>query len=474
LFTIFSFLLFSLKGFFTLDPDFGWHLKMGQLITSSGIPATDPFSYTMANFPFVDHEWLSNIYIYFLYNHIGQLGLALIFGVMATASLVICLPKKSQPIIKYFLLILAIASVIPFAGIRPQVQTWLFLAILIKVIFDQEWWRKLRFFLPPFFLLWANLHGGFAVGLATLTVIMVVKSIGLRKVNITDLLIVVSSWLVTLINPYGLRLWGEIISTQTDTNLRWRIAEWMPSIFSFNFPFIFLACLSGTLIFRYRKKYLPEELIVYLAFLIEAVLSVRNIPLWTIIALPLTFKAFSQLTDEVSKVQKGTERLQKSLLYAMPIAILILISQIYFDLRSSPNQNNFYPSQAVSYLKNNLPPGNIFSDYNWGGYLIWKLPEKKTFIDGRMPSWRYPNCPPNESCNAMQDYLDISNGKKDYHQFFDKYQINTVLAAIPQKPTLFDRIAMYFQKSNFNLTTKLLQDGWKKVYKDNVSVILQR
>ncbi|MGD0523485.1 MAG: hypothetical protein ABSA43_02930, partial [Candidatus Microgenomates bacterium] len=100
MFTIFSFLLFSLKGFFTLDPDFGWHLKMGQLITSSGIPATDPFSYTMANFPFVDHEWLSNIYIYFLYNHIGQLGLALIFGVMATASLVICLPKKSQPIIK--------------------------------------------------------------------------------------------------------------------------------------------------------------------------------------------------------------------------------------------------------------------------------------------------------------------------------------------------------------------------------------
>lgn len=467
--TFFSLLLFSLKGYLTLDPDFGWHLKMGQLITSSGIPATDPFSYTMAHFPFVDHEWLTNIFINFTYNHIGQVVLAIVFGIIATLSLFLFLPKSTNPKFKYFLLILATATVLPFGGIRPQVITWFFLALLIR------FQNKYRFLLPLFFLIWANLHGGFTIGLAVLTVILITKSIRLKKIDLTDLAILITSGLATLVNPYGLKLWGEIISTQTDPNLRWRIAEWTPSLFAFNFPFIFLACLSGTLVFKYRKKYLWEELVIYLAFLIEAILSVRNVPLFTIIALPLTFNAFSHLSQKIGKVQKGSQRLQKSLNYALVVAVLILVSQIFFDFRSALNQNNFYPARAVSYLKNNLPSGNIFSDYNWGGYLIWQLPEKKTFIDGRMPSWRYTDCPPNESCNAMQDYLDITRGKKDYLPFFDKYQIKTVLASTPQEPGPFDKIAKLFQKtSSFDLTSQLVKDGWHEVYRDNVSDILQR
>ncbi|MCH7641363.1 hypothetical protein IID22_04155 [Patescibacteria group bacterium] len=41
-----SFALFWAKGAISLDPDFGFRLKTGELILAEGIPKTDPYSYT--------------------------------------------------------------------------------------------------------------------------------------------------------------------------------------------------------------------------------------------------------------------------------------------------------------------------------------------------------------------------------------------------------------------------------------------
>src|SRR3989337_506611 len=54
---VISWVLLFINGLHQLDPDFGWHVTMGRLISENGIPKTDPFSYTMTSFPFVDHEW---------------------------------------------------------------------------------------------------------------------------------------------------------------------------------------------------------------------------------------------------------------------------------------------------------------------------------------------------------------------------------------------------------------------------------
>ena len=72
----FNFILSWVRGTFMLDPDFGWHLRMGQIILQTGIPATDPFSYTMQSYPFVDHEWLTNIGFSYLHPLIEIPGLA--------------------------------------------------------------------------------------------------------------------------------------------------------------------------------------------------------------------------------------------------------------------------------------------------------------------------------------------------------------------------------------------------------------
>src|SRR4030066_475981 len=87
LFFIFSFILFFVKAKNYLDPDFGWSLRLGEFIFKNGIPKTDPFSYTMPSYPYVDYEWLIHLGMIKIYSLFGYTGLALIFTVVSTSAI---------------------------------------------------------------------------------------------------------------------------------------------------------------------------------------------------------------------------------------------------------------------------------------------------------------------------------------------------------------------------------------------------
>ena len=83
--------LLILKGFIFPLPllDFWWHLKMGQLILSSGtIPRTDLFSFTAAGKTFVVQNWLSEIILFLTYK-LGHFPLLIFFNtLLLVASLI--------------------------------------------------------------------------------------------------------------------------------------------------------------------------------------------------------------------------------------------------------------------------------------------------------------------------------------------------------------------------------------------------
>ena len=43
------------------DPDYFWHVTVGRLITTSGVPSVDPFSFTWFGQPWTPHEWLGEV-----------------------------------------------------------------------------------------------------------------------------------------------------------------------------------------------------------------------------------------------------------------------------------------------------------------------------------------------------------------------------------------------------------------------------
>jgi hypothetical protein len=484
------FVTFFLSAFNNLDPDFGWHLRLGEIILRYGIPKTDPFSFTMASFPAVDSEWLTNVFINISYPMVGKLGLAVLFAFLPFFALALSGWARfiSSLRIKAALLLLTSSVLLPYIGVRPQILTWVFLALIIRLLTGETEWRRWRLFVPAVFMLWANTHGGFFAGLVTFGAFFTVRLLRSRKFDFYDAAVLVFSILATFVNPYGWRLWSEVLSQITDTSIHWTIQEWWPSLFSFNFALIFLIALSAALIRRFRKSLPIEYLVVYLGFLYEALTALRHVPLWLIFTLPIIGQCLYWFYQRVSVNKQANHRFNKVSGGFLLLALGIVLFQLFSSTFSSYPlaENTYYPKEAVMYLRGNPPGGNLFSLYSWGGYLDWKLPEKKVFIDGRMATWRSALPAKGESGYIFGEYSNVVSGKLDAEKVLTDYQVDTVLWPTPGevKRTIregllgrwFKRLfpKIYNSSAPKELGEVLLHSGWYKVYQDKVAVVYRR
>jgi hypothetical protein len=149
-------------------------LALGEiLVREKSFPIQDPFGYRSVAGPSYDHEWGSAVLFYFLYDRGGagalivlKLGvLALTLAYVAKTGGVGDRPWSSGKFLFYALILFALLpSFLPV--IRCMVFTHLFFACWLCWL---EAWRKGAALSFGLFLvtavLWANLHGGFVVGL---------------------------------------------------------------------------------------------------------------------------------------------------------------------------------------------------------------------------------------------------------------------------------------------------------------------
>ena len=81
--------------------------------------------------------------------------------------------------------------------------------------------------------------------------------------------------------------------------------------------------------------------------------------------------------------------------------------------------NMTLPVAAVEFIKKNKITGRIFNNYGHGGFLIYELfPDQKVFIDGRADMY---------GDEFIWEYLEITNGREDWKELFDKYMIDYAL-----------------------------------------------
>ncbi len=412
--------LFFLKGVYALDPDFGWHLRMGQVILTAGIPPHDPFSYTMSSYPFIDHEWLTDVVIFLLYK-IGKIT-TVSFFFTAVCFLIIWVLAKDKKNKSQEILFLIAASLIRFGGVRPQVLGWLFFVIWIKELLKKRRNNCWLFFLQ---LVWVNMHGSFFLGIGTYVLYEVIEAIEKRKIKLSSVLMCLVLFVATFINPYTYRIWWEVFMTLTDGSLRWRIVEWIPGILVFDLSFWIYACIFFSLFITFHKKLTLFQKIITVSFFLMALLTARNMPLFLLVSVDAFFVLWSGLESSIPAQNKKIFILLKRTI----IGFCLFVSLISVCLSVSAYKpiNKTYPSGAVLYLKQNKINGNIFSLYEWGGYLIWKLPNSKVFVDGRMPSWRWKQGDTHQSNNADKEYREILKKKNDFDYYKIKYHITYAL-----------------------------------------------
>jgi len=507
------FLVFYIKGLIFIDPDFGWRIRAGEYYWKNGIPGTDIFSYTMPNFPWVDHAWGISLAFYLVNIFLGYPVLVffmslLVLFIVFVLSIYIRkynfgnLKDGHKPYfvgskhindrlfefvfnnkfsLSLFPFILIISLFLPFFGVRAQIFSWFMFSTLIYWLSSEEIYTKVKVFLPVFFLLWANLHGSFALGLFILFFYLALKSYKQRKIFSKDILIGLISFSIVFLNPYGGGVWREAWSSASDPKLRWSIAEWMPALTMFDLSMVFLICISIVLIWRYKRKFSIYELGLFSFLFVQAISSRRQLPFWAIFTFPLIVRGIFYFWNDLAKIKQGRTRFLKVYNVALIISVFMFFYQTLFSIRSSYSMSfaKFYPVNAVGYLKENLPDGEILSEYGWGGYLIWQLPQKKVFIDGRMPSWRWSVDDNGDLASAFDTYNKMLEGDEDYNEIFDRFHISAVLTRRvydSNKNPFYEKAENFlklfgWEENDFDIVRTLEENGWKKVYEDDIAAI---
>ncbi len=474
------------------EPDFGWHLRTGlDLLLSGGrLPALDPYSHTMPDWPWVEHAWLTDLVLGWLYRTGGPAGGLLViafFGLVTTAAWIIA-ARTGQAIrpIRLAVCALSLWVALPFLGARTQVVTLLGVAVVL-VVLDRlrQGTRWIIWMLPPFFLLWANLHGGFTAGLFLLAVVAgltwcvamisrvwpdVHRTLDERDLPSTDLwrltLATGLAGLVTLLNPYGWRLHQEILDSLANQFMVETLQEWQPpslETLAGRLFGIYLGGLTSAAVLWYRRLE-PVRIGVLLAFLFVACRHLRNIPLFLIVSLPLAVELFQigceRMVSALKLRQRGSAWWVMGLTAALALLLVFLGPDHLRDVwrfGTTPDvafRQTSYPIEAVEWIRAHRDRlgSRPVHDYQYGGFLLWQLPGLKTFIDGRMPAWQIGDR------WIFKDYVDLVSAPVPRMKLLDQYAIDWVLL-----------------KRGTALATLLAStSGWEKEYEDMKVVVYSK
>lgn len=459
-----------------VDPDLFWHLRYGEeILQTHQLSYKDQFSFTFTGYQAADSWWISEILIFYLVSKIGFFLTALFFAFLgAMAFLAVALWASLGKVNAGAVAISAFSGALvaaPVIGLRPQTISLFFFG-LVFILLNQFWSLrrpKLIFLLPFIFLLWANTHAGFILGLILIWVFWLLelgrrlkqKFLKIPKIATPvlnnfqlKLLLVLnlSAFLMTFVNPYGAGLWRTVLNDAASSKIKNQIMEWASPNFRSELGIILLFYLLALVVLFYlgKMRIHPTRLLILLTFSFFALAAVRHLSFLALVATPLLAESLAAAPG------KKVYFPYKNLALVLFLTLFTLgwawqtLPQTYRDSRNVKNlaAAGNYPYEAVEYLKKH-PPERMFNDYGWGGYLIWQLPQNKTFIDGRMPGWK------KEGREILDDYDKIINLKKDFEENLTFWDIKTVLISTDSP------LAQYLK----------IHPQWEKRYEDQVAVI---
>lgn len=509
-FCFFLFVILLNNSYRFLDPDLGWHLRVGEEIRRTlAVPVYNTYNYTHTG-QWVDHEWLGNGLLSWAYANLGYGAVSIIFTGLALAAglLILWHIRRRSPGVPIFLtaslFILGLAASLPSLGVRLQEIGFLFTPATMVAIYVYERtrnWQRIAWLVPVYFL-WACLHASFLLGLALLALYLawlIIRNqlpeslwgwgLEIRRWPLRDILpfglVSAITAAATLLTPYGWRLYS-FLGGYRDSFYQYHIQEWLAQhIFPLHYlQLSYLAvALSLVIIYLYharenRLRIDPWDIVIFAIFFILAWRSRRHFPLFFAVTLPYLIVA---ARASFGSLHLSLGRLQGWLVYftasSLGLAATILLVNAKFTSNPFHSFCGSYPCYAVQYLQDHpeLDQQRLFNDYGWGGYLIYTLPDRLLFIDGRLPQEEFAGH------TFLEEYYEFFREGSDIGAKLDQYQISLVLMPAQDKKI----ILRPWEKLLFGISDEELEthnrlrdwldnSDWQVIYGDNVAVLYQR
>lgn len=379
------------------DTDTWWHLRAGQwIVTHQAIPGTDPFAADGAERPWFAYSWLYEVVLYTAYAALGLAGVVLCRTVLVLLAIVSLhqLIARREP---RFLVATGLAGVcamalVPLMNERPWLLSITFSCWTLHVILQLRAGAESRavWLLSIAYLLWANthiqfVHGLFLLGLACIAT-MADRMRGLPCVGGRKLVALTAlCGTLTLANPYHVWIYQAAWDCATMKAGAELIRELTAMTFRQPWEWAVLMLALATTFRLGRRRTLPSFDVLLLMAAAYFCFHARR-DAWLMI-----LAAAALLPDPHAQSRRCLLTLRHGLTAA---GLLLVLGTLIWQGRGLSHaaleqaEAAVYPRRATDWLERQGFTGRLFNDFNWGGYLLWRLPQMQVSIDGRAHIYR--------------------------------------------------------------------------------------
>ena len=471
------------------DPDLWHRLALGETLWKTGhFPPGDAFSYLADYQNVADHEWGSALIFYALWQWAGPSAIVVLklATLTVTLALLVCagLQNRKPTLLMAAFYALVLLALLPSfqSTLRCMTFTHIFFALWLY------WFQRERHGHPvPTYLyvlsiiVWANLHGGFAIGLAWLLAVTLLAlwdgpALAAAPMGAVELratapsshpsnLFSPKTWafrflfcsLATLINPFGPQLWvstGRALLTTRRGFDEWAPVSWWSDLLAYpGYKLLFtglLVALVLQIFFRGVKRIDRPGVILVGLFMALSLTSARHTSLFAAVAGALVPDIFPR-EPRIGRRSHPFRRLG-----FMALGSTLVLIPLYFALGvilQGAGLNLEYPHvacprEAVDYLQRQHIRGRLLVSFNYGSYALWQLRgQMRVSMDGRYDLVYKP-----ETYRRVDDF------------FFARDDWKTLLTTPAPDAILVPITAAIYPKLK-------AEPGWQEAYHDDTDAV---
>lgn len=464
----------GVPAMFRADGDVGRHVRVGrEILAQHAIPRVDSLSFTLPGGTWVPKEWAAQVVMAAADRWAGLAGVAVLASILFAVSVWFVYrigrsggagvaPALCMTVIGMLLLLVHLLP-------RPHLVTTVLLALVTWALVHGRSRQSVRpvLALPLVFLVWANMHAGFPIGLVVLGIFVADALVGAWRGDLDAgwtrwiVAIFVLSLLATLVNPVGFGLWIHVVELLSSRFFMSVVLEFQSPDFQQVYGRLLLLTIlvSAALVGWRRPRIHRYEGALFLLGLASALTSARHVTVFAVTAVPMIGIWISRAISDAASLGSNagvtlaardaslerTERVAGPVLPLLvaTVAIALALGPYRDRARFSPVQ---FPVRALESVPPDRMPSELFHQNNWGGYILYSYPDVRIFLDGHLDYFGEA---------LVREYLGIRNLSPGWERQLDRYGINWALT-MPTAP--------------ISQALDLSRD-WDRIYEDEIAVV---
>lgn len=465
----------------TMQNDTFFYIPIGERIAKTHIiDGLDHWSYH-ENLRFTYPGWICNLIMYFLYNKFGFTGIYILVLIMSGLITLVLfknlVKEKNNLILSFVIVILAVYfSKIVFAA-RNQIFSFLIFELEISCLIElvengkkKYFWALiiLAFLLVLFhdtlYVLFWVIMLPYIADIILSNIFKIENSYKFKNSELKNAKYLILLFIVTIpigfCTPIFATTYTNLINCMNGVSTEFieelQTVELIEDVSLATITFLAIGVFGFT-----KTKFKLKDVLFVFGFIIFAMMARRNMFfLYLIGIIYLTNMITDCMNTYIGEEEKnnffGKLENSKYLITVIFCFISILsINNFSYQLTREYVSDIIFPKEATEWILENVDYNNmrIWNSFNWGSYL--ELNGIKVFVDSRSGMYTEQE---NEGCTVLKDWYAIYQGKGDYQEKFDKYNITHILV-----------------NSSENLNKDLEKDNnYKMIYQDDLFVLYER